>query len=84
MASMDLHHIFKQKTHLPEKIKEDDSEKAIFHLDCKTYGFDCTFIASGDIEKIIKRFGEHVLLEHNIDYSDGVLMKFISRKYRNR
>lgn len=81
---MELLYIFKQKICLPEKKeRRKDSEELISQLDCKTYGFDCSFITTGGIEKIIKEFREHTLLEHYIDYPEGVLMKFITRKYHN-
>ena len=50
-------------------------------LECKAYGFDCSFVANGRIEKIIRDFRKHTLKEHHIDYQEGVIMKFISRKY---
>ena len=66
---------------LEEKVIRTNSEKLLSKLDCKNYGFDCNFIATGeDIGKIIKEFREHTIQEHYIDYPEGVLMKFIMNK----
>ena len=66
---------------LEDKDPRPHSEKLLSNLDCKNYGFDCNFIATGeDIGKIIKEFREHTIQEHYIDYPEGVLMKFIMNK----
>ena len=59
--------------------KQDCAES--YRLECKKYGFDCSFVTSGKIETVIRDFGEHVLCNHHIEYPQGVLMKFISRKH---
>ena len=74
---MELVYDFEQKA-LPEK---KDSGKALPQLECKTYGFECSFIAAGGIEKVLRDFRDHTMQEHHIEYPEGVLMKFISRKY---
>ena len=66
---------------LEEKDTRPHSEKLLSKLDCKNYGFDCNFIATGeDIRKIIKEIRNHTMQEHYIDYPEGVLMKFIMNK----
>jgi predicted small metal-binding protein len=66
---------------LEEKDIRSHSEKLLSKLDCKNYGFDCNFIATGeDIGKIIKEFRKHTIQEHYIDYPEGVLMKFVMNK----
>ena len=66
---------------LEEKDIRPYSEKLLSKLDCKNYGFDCNFIATGeDIRIIIKEFRKHTTQEHYIDYPEGVLMKFIMNK----
>jgi len=52
----------------------------ITKLKCSDYGFECDFIAQGDIEQVIKEFGKHTDTEHGIDYSKQALMQFILRK----
>ena len=48
---------------------------------CKNYGFDCNYETNEDfMETIIDEFRTHTLQKHHIDYSEGVLMKFILRK----
>jgi predicted small metal-binding protein len=49
-------------------------------LKCSDYGFECDFIAQGDIEQVIIEFGEHTDVEHGIDYSKQALMQFVLRK----
>lgn len=44
------------------------------------YGYECDFVAEGEIEAVIKEFRIHTEEEHGIDYSDEVLMQFILRK----
>ncbi len=57
------------------------SEKTRANLACKSYGFDCNYTTKGEaVEKIVEEFREHTLQEHYIDYPEGVLMKFITKK----
>lgn len=49
-------------------------------LHCADYGFECEFVARGDIEIVVKEFGKHTDEEHGIEYSKEVLMQFILRK----
>ena len=49
-------------------------------LTCRDYGFECDFVAEGDIEEIIDKFGQHSEEEHGIDYSKEAIMQVILRK----
>ena len=49
-------------------------------LTCSDYGFECDFVAEGEIETVIAEFGKHTLDEHGIEYSKEALMQFILRK----
>ena len=50
-------------------------------LVCNDYGFGCSFETKEDeIVKVIKEFRKHTFQEHHIDYQEGILMKFITRK----
>lgn len=49
-------------------------------LICSDYGFECDFIAEGEIETVIADFGKHTHEEHGIEYSKEALMQFILRK----
>ena len=49
-------------------------------LTCNDYGFECDFVAEGEMETVIKEFGKHSENEHGIDYSPEVLMGFMLRK----
>lgn len=49
-------------------------------LTCRDYGFECDFVAEGEIEPVIKEFGQHTEEVHGIDYSKEALMQVILRK----
>ena len=49
-------------------------------LKCSDYGFECEFIAEGEIEIVIEEFAKHTDEVHGIDYSKEALMQFILRK----
>ena len=48
--------------------------------ECKDYGYDCDFISEGEIDDVVKEFGEHTTKEHGIEYSAETLTKFIVNK----
>ena len=57
----------------------------IFHqsmaqLKCRDYGFECEFVADGEMEKVIEDFRNHTDEEHGIDYSKEAIMQFLLRK----
>jgi predicted small metal-binding protein len=57
----------------------------IFHqsmakLKCNDYGFECDFIAEGEMEAVIDDFRKHTDEEHGIDYSKEAIMQFLLRK----
>ena len=49
-------------------------------LRCNDYGFECDFIAEGEIEDVIQEFGKHTEEKHGIEYSKEALMQFILRQ----
>lgn len=49
-------------------------------LRCADYGFECDFVAEGEVENVIEAFGAHMEQVHGIDYSRESLMQFIARK----
>lgn len=49
-------------------------------LKCRDYGFECDFVASGDVEKVIDDFKGHTEEVHGIDYTREAIMQFIARK----
>ncbi len=49
-------------------------------LKCIDYGFECDFVAEGEIEKVIDDFRSHTDEEHGIDYSKEAIMQFLLRK----
>ena len=49
-------------------------------LKCGDYGFECDFVAKGDIEQVITDFRAHTDDEHGIDYSKEAVMQFLLRK----
>jgi predicted small metal-binding protein len=57
----------------------------IFHqsmakLKCNDYGFECDFVADGEMETVIDQFRKHTDEEHGIDYSKEAVMQFLLRK----
>ena len=54
--------------------------KIVARLRCNDYGFECEFVADGEIEQVISDFGKHTEEEHGIDYSREALMQFILRQ----
>ena len=57
----------------------------IFHqsmakLKCNDYGFECDFVAEGEMETVIDEFRKHTDEEHGIDYSKEAIMQFLLRK----
>jgi len=77
MVIIQLVHAFKE---LATPIKNEFT-RDYPKLECKTYGFDCDFISIGIPEKVIKDFRDHTFFVHHIDYPEGVIMKFITRKF---
>lgn len=49
-------------------------------LRCNDYGFECDFVAEGEIAEVIEKFRMHTEEEHGIDYSKEALMQFITRQ----
>ena len=49
-------------------------------LECEDYGFECDFIAEGEIEQVIEDFRNHTEEVHGIDYSKEAVMQFLLRK----
>jgi len=51
-------------------------------LCCRDYGFECEFVAYGEVDSVISQFGKHTDEEHGIEYTKEVLMQVILRKTR--
>jgi predicted small metal-binding protein len=49
-------------------------------LTCNDYGFECDFVAEGEMETVIDDFRKHTDDEHGIDYSKEAVMQFLLRK----
>ncbi len=49
-------------------------------LRCSDYGFECDFVAEGEVEAVLVMFGSHCEEEHGIAYSKESLMQFIVRQ----
>jgi len=49
-------------------------------LKCADYGFECDFVAEGEMEKVIVDFRTHTDDVHGIDYSKEAVMQFLLRK----
>ena len=53
-------------------------------LKCEDYGFECDFIAEGEIEEVIENFRKHTEEEHGIDYSSEFLIQMVINKGHSR
>jgi predicted small metal-binding protein len=49
-------------------------------ISCRDYGFNCDFVAEGELEEIASKFGKHSSDEHGIEYSIETITKFILNK----
>jgi len=49
-------------------------------LKCRDYGFECDFVAEGEMEQVIDDFKTHTDVEHGIDYSKETIMQFVTRE----
>ncbi len=49
-------------------------------LKCADYGFECDFVAEGEMEQVIDDFRKHTDDVHGIDYSKEAVMQFLLRK----
>ena len=49
-------------------------------LICRDYGFECDYVAEGEMEQVITDFRAHTDDVHGIDYSKEAVMQFLLRK----
>ena len=49
-------------------------------LRCKDYGYECNYVAEGEVDKVVDEYKEHMEEEHGIDYSKETIMNFVNRK----
>jgi len=49
-------------------------------LICRDYGFECDYVAEGEMEQVIDDFRKHTDDVHGIDYSKEAVMQFLLRK----
>ena len=49
-------------------------------LTCGDYGFECDYVAEGEMENVIEDFRAHTEDVHGIDYSKEAVMQFLLRK----
>lgn len=47
---------------------------------CDEYGFDCDYTATGDFEKVIFDYWDHMNKEHGIEYSLETLGTYLKKK----
>ena len=51
-------------------------------IKCRYYGFECSFVADGETEKVIEDFRNHAENEHGIDYSVEAVKQILIRKQK--
>jgi len=49
-------------------------------ITCMDYGFDCTYVAEGEVEQVITEYQKHSTEEHGIEYSTEALTQVILRQ----
>jgi predicted small metal-binding protein len=47
---------------------------------CNESGFDCDYTTTGNVEKIIFDYWDHINKEHGIEYSLGTLERYLKKK----
>ena len=47
---------------------------------CDERGFDCDYTTSGDLEKVIFEYWDHMIKENGIEYSPGTVEKYLKKK----
>ena len=47
---------------------------------CDECGFDCDYTATGDLEKVIFDYWDHMNQEHGIEYSPGTIGRYLKKK----
>ncbi|MGV7225978.1 MAG: DUF1059 domain-containing protein [Nitrosopumilus sp.] len=47
---------------------------------CIECGFDCEFATTGNFEKVIFDYWDHMNIEHGIEYSPETLAKYVKKK----
>lgn len=47
---------------------------------CDECGFDCTFATTGNVEKVIFDYWDHMDKEHGIEYSPETLAQYVKKK----
>ncbi len=49
-------------------------------LRCNDYGYECNYVAEGEVDKVVEEYKQHMDEEHGIDYSKEAIMDFVNRK----
>ena len=53
---------------------------SVVSVRCDDCGFDCEFTTTGNIEKVIFDYWDHMNNEHGIEYSPETLAKYVKKK----
>ena len=51
-------------------------------LRCNDYGFECSYITEGSVEKVVFEYWDHMKKEHGIEYATETIGNSIKRKTR--
>jgi predicted small metal-binding protein len=49
-------------------------------LRCQDYGYQCEYVAEGDIDKVVDEYKEHMDNVYGIEYSRENVLLFVKRK----
>ena len=47
---------------------------------CNELGFDCNYAVTGDFEKVVFDYWDHMNMAHGIEYSPETLAKYVIKK----
>jgi predicted small metal-binding protein len=53
---------------------------SVVSVRCSECGFDCEYTTTGNIEKVIFDYWDHMNNEHGIEYSPETLAKYVKKK----
>jgi len=53
-------------------------------VSCDELGFDCDYMTTGDVDKVVFDYWDHMKEEHGIEYSPETLGKYLKKKIPTR
>ena len=47
---------------------------------CSEHGFDCAYSITGEVDKVVFDFWDHMKIQHGIEYSPGTVGTYMKKK----